>query len=263
MEFSLEFGVWPQVFLLVFARMAGLINSAPFFTGEKTPVAVKTAISLAMAVILAPIAPAWWVGEVGRLSGLFELASAVFGEVTLGVATGLVCRIFLAAFQVGGDIMSYNAGLMMAQEVDPNSGIRSPLLSRIMQEIFVMAVILSGGHLLIIRMAGGAFYHAGPQIAWLNGDTLAGITGLGSAMFDWGFRLAAPVMAAVMTLNAGLGLIARLEPTFNILFLSIPLRLGAALSVFLLSLVFGQGLTGVWVDRMLDACAAFFAAQNA
>ena len=78
----------------------------------------------------------------------------------------------------------------------------------------------------------------------------AGIVEAGSAMFVAGLRLAAPLLAAFMVLMVALALLARLVPEMNILFISMPLRVGLGLYMAVAFLPFVNGFVREMTDWM-------------
>jgi flagellar biosynthetic protein FliR len=75
-----------------------------------------------------------------------------------------------------------------------------------------------------------------------------------SKSFALGLQLAAPVVAFSLIFNVAVGLVGRVMPQFQIFFVSSPLMVLTALSIFALSL----GVIGVvWIDRYRDLLVVF------
>lgn len=253
---DIQFGFLPQTFFLVLARVGGVLATVPFFGGSSVAPTIRAALILAVALVLTPVAPPGWVAAAGALRTLEGIVFGALGEVVLGAAIGLVCGLFVSVFLVGGEIIAQGSGLMMAQEVDPTSGISQTMMSQMLQSAFVLCVVLTNGHLVLLKLVAGSFYSVPPQTAWLTQNWMFGLMALGSGLFEWGVRLAAPVIATILILDVGFGLIARIAPDFDILFMSIPIRLSAALAMFGFVARFGAPFFGSVSDRMLEACAA-------
>jgi flagellar biosynthetic protein FliR len=90
----------------------------------------------------------------------------------------------------------------------------------------------------------------------MNLDLVTSVISLGSVMFEWGLRLAAPVLGAAMILNVALGLMSRLAPNFNILFLSLPIRVFTGIACLGLILRFGSSFFARAIEQMMAACAS-------
>jgi flagellar biosynthetic protein FliR len=257
--FEISFGVWPQVFFLVLARVAGILNTVPFFWGYHASPAIRVASSLAVALVLTPLAPAPWLAAAAGMNTLFGVFLGMLGEVAFGAAVGLICNVCVATVTVGGSEIAQSAGLQMAEELDPQSGISNTIMTNLLNMIFLLVVVLGNGHLALLRLTAASFFYAGPQLAWLHQGWVTGLISLGSDMFHWGLRIAAPVMAAMLVVNSGFALIARLAQEFDVLFLSIPVRLVVTFVVLGITLRFSQSVLQGIMNRMLEICARVMA----
>jgi flagellar biosynthetic protein FliR len=77
-----------------------------------------------------------------------------------------------------------------------------------------------------------------------------GVIKAGSAMFIAGLRLAAPILAAFLLLMVVLAVLARIVPEMNILFISLPLRVGLGLLMTTVALPFINGFVAEFADWM-------------
>lgn len=253
--FEVDFGLWPQAFSLVLARVAGLVGSIPFFWGTQAAGQIRFSYVLIISLLLTPLVPPEWMAAAAQMQTGFGMFIGMLGEVLLGGAVGLICNLFLGAIVFAGDLSGQSAGLLMAQEVDPQTGVNSTLMTTLMQTVFIMAVVLNNGHLALLRVVAESVYHVQPGLAWINEGWMHGLIALGSAMYDWGLRLGAPAVATVLILDAGFALIAKFAPDFEILFMSIPIRLSAILAVFGLTLQYGDSIMTGMIQRMLKLCS--------
>ena len=62
------------------------------------------------------------------------------------------------------------------------------------------------------------------------------------------------MIAAGLVINAGMGLISKMAPQFNVLFLSMPIRLGAGMMMMGLFLRYGSGQMREVIKVMLEYC---------
>lgn len=256
--FEIEFGFLPQIFFLVLARIAGLMGTLPFYGGAKVPMPIRLALALIIALLVTPMVSSAWVVKASEMTTLFGLLIVVLSEVMLGAAIGLVCQLFSTIFVVTGVMAAQSSGLMMAQELDPLTSERNNLLSQLVQTIFVLLVVIADGHLVLLRLVTESFYNMPPQIVWVTQGWTDGLIALAADMYEWGVKLGAPVVGTIFIVNVGFGLIAKAAPSFNILFLSMPVRLGVSLLVFGNLIQFSKGFYDSVIARMLEACSAFF-----
>ena len=81
-----------DVFLLVFARMGGLIFVHPVFARRGIPAMVKTGLVLTLSLVIAPAA-AQGVTAIQAYS-TFQMAEALIREVIMGLVIGSVFQLF-------------------------------------------------------------------------------------------------------------------------------------------------------------------------
>lgn len=223
---DIQLGYYPQVFFLVLARTGAIVGGMTFLGGGRVPPRIRAALALALALLFTPLLSAGSAFSAVHLTGAFDIVMALLNEVLLGLVVALVCDIVFVICNLGGFIIGFSSSLSMAQVIDPASGISGELISAILQLICLMVFILNDAHLILIRLLYQSFAILPPvPSAWLNKDLLADVVLLLQKACVWGIRLAAPAIAVGMILDLSLGLIARMAPDFDILFLSLPIRL--------------------------------------
>jgi len=252
---TIEFGFMPQVFLLVLIRVAAIIGMVIFFGRGITPPAIQIAACFMVALVITPAVPPEWIVAARNVRSLPGLAATVAGEIMLGAAVGLVCNIMLSICAIGGKIISMQSALAMASEVNPTSGLSNPLLSNLLQNVMILIFVLNNGHLVLLRLMGESFHAVPPDGAAATRMSAENVLVLGRWMYESGIKLATPVLGAAMIVNICFGLMARLAPDFNIMFLALPIRLLVGLFAFTIVLRFGSPLMNRLIEQTLAACA--------
>jgi flagellar biosynthetic protein FliR len=141
-------------------------------------------------------------------------------------------------------------GLAMAQILDPLTGEQGQPLGMLMEMIFIIAFLSANGHHMFLLTLSKS-YEAFPagSIPTL-GIMIEGIAKSGSTLLIAGLRLAAPLLAAFLLLMVVLGVLARVAPETNILFISLPLRVGLGLMLAGVFIPFITGFVGEFADWM-------------
>jgi flagellar biosynthetic protein FliR len=85
------------------------------------------------------------------------------------------------------------------------------------------------------------------------------LVAMGGIMFEWGVSLAAPLVAAALIVDVSMGLMARMAPDFEIMFLSLPVRLTIGLGLFGIVLRCSAGTFARITEQMLEQCARILA----
>jgi flagellar biosynthesis protein FliR len=234
-------------FSLVLTRISAFFLILPVFGWQTIPVRVKVAATVVLSVFFAAVVPLGIdVTEVSSLKALLLLAS----EATYGLALGLIVVSLFSVVKLSGQIIERQMGLTMAEILDPLTGEGSQPLSGLLEMIFILLFLSANGHhlFLLILSRSYAVFPPGtiPTIQILTGGVLTA----GSTMLMAGLRLAAPMLAAFMVLMVALALLARLVPEMNILFISMPVRIGLGLIMATMFLPFVNGYVAEMADWM-------------
>ena len=138
----------------------------------------------------------------------------------------------------------------MAQILDPLTGEQAQPLGMLLEMIFILLFLSANGHhmfLLIISRSYEAFPAGNiPTMAVLA----SGIIKAGSTLLMAGLRLSAPILAAFLVLMVALAVLARIVPEMNILFISLPLRVGLGLLMAAIFVPFINGFVAEFADWM-------------
>jgi len=234
-------------FVLVLTRMSAFFLITPVFSWKTIPVRIRVSVVLLISVFFSTVAPSTINSK--QISSL-EAILLISNEAIYGLALGLIVVLIFSAVKLSGRIVERQMGLAMAQTLDPLSGERAQPLGMLIEMIFILLFLSANGHhlfLLIISRSYQAF-PAGtiPTIPLLTN----GIVEAGSAMLVACLRLAAPILAAFLLLLVVLAVFARIMPDMNILFISMPLRVGMGLLMAGIFLPFINEFVGEFADWM-------------
>lgn len=221
-----------ELFLLVFARIAGFLATAPFFALGGVPVLVRGALSLLLAAVLYPVIEVSS-ATVPESAAAYVVTAA--GEVLVGLALGFMASLVLNAFRVAGELIDLHVGFSMVQLFDPQTVSReSPLGRYLFWWSLVIFLLINGHHYLIGALkqsfdlvpVGGGRYDA------LLIQHAVRVFG---GMFALAVKLALPVIAVLLIADAALALVSRTVPQLNVFLMGFPLK--AALGLLILSIV--------------------------
>ncbi|HUV41500.1 MAG TPA: flagellar biosynthetic protein FliR [Sedimentisphaerales bacterium] len=232
-------------FILVLTRVSTFFLLLPVFGWTAVPVRIKVAVTVVLSVFFSAMTTVPAHPE--PLSAV-KVVILMSNEAVYGLCLGLVLTIMFSAVKVAGQIIEREMGLSIAEVIDPLTAESSNLLGSLFEMIFIIIFLAANGHhffLLIISRSYDAFPIGSiPTIPMLA----AGITKAGSAMFVAGLRLGAPVLAALLLMSVILAILARIVPEMNILFISLPLRVGVGLLMVIVMLPFISTFTAEFAD---------------
>jgi flagellar biosynthetic protein FliR len=212
-------------------------------------------MALVITVALLPTLPPAWADAAREIQTLPGMLLALLNEVLLGATVALICNVFIGACLLAGGLAGQASSLMMAQSIDPFSGSSSQIMEQILQVLFVLLVLLHGGHLALLQMLGASFKAVPPAMTWISGSLGDTILSQGTSLFAMGLQLAMPLLAGGLVVSVCFGLIGRLAPEFDVMYMSFPVHLAVGLMLFGLLIRFGAGTFTRMIDQMLTQCA--------
>ena len=234
-------------FVLVLTRISAFFLVIPVFSGQTIPVRIRVSIVLLISVFFSTIVPS---SVNSRQISSLEATLLISNEAIYGLALGLVAVFIFSVVKIGGRIIEREMGLAMASTLDPLTGESAESLSVLIEMIFILLFLSANGHHLFLLIISRSYetFPAGniPTIPLLVG----GIVEAGSTMFVACLRLAAPMLAAFLLLLVVLAVFARIMPDMNILFISMPLRVGLGLLMAGIFLPFINEFVGEFADWM-------------
>ncbi len=234
-------------FVLVLTRISTFVLVIPVLGWKSIPVRIKVATTMLLAVFFSMISPS---ALKGSGTSVMEAILLLANEATYGLALGVVVTIVFSAVKLAGRIIERQMGMAMAQILDPLTGERSQPMGMLLEMIFIILFLSANGHHMFLLIISRSYetFPAGtiPTIPVLAG----GVIEAGSTMLIAGLRLAAPMLAAFMALMVVLAVLARVVPEMNILFISLPLRVGLGLLMVTVFLPFVNGFVAEFADWM-------------
>lgn len=211
---------------LLFARMGALLMLLPAFSDDAVPGRIRLMIALAITVGLYPLLSPYLTPAIGLLaSNDIRFAAMIGSELLLGIALGLIVRLFFHAIFIAGGIISLQVGLTSALVNDPSAGGQIPILAKF---ISIAALLLCMGlgvhHLWLIAMVRSYdIFPPGTVPDAVDFLRLALLAARGAIAV--GLGLAAPLIVYGIVFNVVLGLAARLAPSLQVFFIAQPLNL--------------------------------------
>ena len=234
-------------FMMVLTRISAFFLVIPVFGWKSIPVRIKVAMTVLLTIFFSMITPiSVNAGQISSTEAVLLMAN----EATYGLALGLIATFVFAAVKFSGRIIERQMGLAMAQILDPLTGERAQPLGSLLEMIFIMLFLSANGHHLFLLIISRSYdsFPAGsiPTIPVLT----EGIIKAGSAMLLHGLKLAAPILAAFLLLMVVLAVLARMVPEMNVLFISLPLRVGLGLLMVAIFMPFISSFVGEFAKLM-------------
>lgn len=226
-----------KLFMLVLARVGGLMVSAPVFGSGSFPNSAKIGLAALIALLITPMLPAR--GVPLPADGL-PLAMLALGELAIGVLVGTVLTLVFAAVQIGGQIMDLQTGFGMMNIFNPALQAQFPIFGFFLFIFAVLYMITLGWHHLMIKSLVATYQHVPLGGFVYRPELFLEASTWGTGMFIDGLMIAAPVAAAMVMAYATLGLLGRVVPQIQLFVVGFPITI--ALGLFITAFSIGTYL---------------------
>lgn len=228
------------LFGLVFTRMVGFLITSPFPAGEM-PKTTKVGAALALTLFTISTIPKTpelvqtLSASVNSLP-LERLVGPLLTELFLGASVGFVSRIVLSAGDIAGELVGQMTGLGSASLFNPLLGTQDTVVSRIFTLLAMMLLIGAGIHREILAYLVQSFQAVPIGSGFTPGDAMPVVLDAIVGSVALGVRLAMPVVAVALVLQAALAIVARMAPSLQVFNVGFPMLIGVGLVTVMFSL---------------------------
>ncbi|MCL6563319.1 MAG: flagellar biosynthetic protein FliR [Firmicutes bacterium] len=228
-------------FLLVAARIAGMVVTAPVLASSWIPRLSKVGVVLILSGALAATLPPT------AFANLLELGLGMILEFAVGLLMGLVLAIFLSAFSMAGQLVTYQLGVGLAVAANPGLLSAGSFLAEWQSLIATLVFVGSGGLELTVEALRASFVALPLAHGGMPADALSFVVGLFQTCLEITLLVAAPLLATGLVVDLAVGVLARAVPQLNAYLLALPVNFGVSLLVLAATLPFLFGiLPTVW-----------------
>lgn len=247
----MDFGAVAR-FGILLVRPGALLLMAPAFAGQTVPGLTRVALTVLLAMTLAPVVAM----PVGPDAGV---ALAIARESAIGLALGITARALMSGAELAGHLCSQQIGLSYAATVNPDGGARNTMMATLYGLVAAMAWLGINGHHLLFRALASSYESLPIGGGGVDASMLVAIRQILAVVFITGLKLASPVMAVLLLVEVALGLISRAAPALHAFVIGTPIRLVIGLAVAALTLAAVPGLTRTFAERVVTLGAALAA----
>lgn len=218
-----------EYFLLILCRVSCLIFIAPFYGMNNTPARIKIGLSIFVTYLLFQVMPRQEAIEYSTVSGY---AIIVIKEAVTGLLMGYGCNICTTILSFSGRIIDMETGLSMASLMDPTTKEDISISGILYQYAMLLMLLISGMYQYILKALAESFILIPVNGAIFRSDSLLKVMLKFLADYIFiGFRICLPIFAAMIVLNAILGILAKVAPQMNMFAVGIQMKVFVGLFV--------------------------------
>jgi flagellar biosynthetic protein FliR len=215
----------PQVaftFLLIFARLGGIMMLAPGIGESSVPVRLRLAFSLTLALMFYPVLS----NQFGAAPLTMAGGLMLFGyELLVGLFLGITTRLMLSALSLAGTVIAFQTGLAFAQNVDPAQGTQGALFGNFLTILALTMIFTSDLHHVLIAGIISSYDMLPPGGAFMIGDAAQVVLKTVADSFRIGMQISTPFLVFGFVFYFGLGVLSKLMPQLQVFFVAMPLNI--------------------------------------
>lgn len=239
-------------FLLTFVRVGAAVMIMPGVGDSFVNSKVRLYFALGFSFVLFPVLMPHLPDPIP--TSVFALAVLIFTELVTGLLLGSIARIFMAALDIAGMVVSFSSSLSNAQLFNPGLSQQGSLVGAFLSVTGVVFLFATNMHHLLI-MGVVETYELFPVGGALDTGSMAEIMARAlSASFAIGVKIGAPFLVLILLIYVGMGVLSRVMPQIQVFILALPLQI--LLSLVMLSMVLGVGLY-YWIREFSTAMSYF------
>jgi flagellar biosynthetic protein FliR len=237
---------WPRYLsagILVLVRMGGLMVFAPLFSSSALAPRIKAGLVIAMTLLLAPV-----VSALPHARAEVDMAG-LLGELGVGLTFGFALSLIFESLMFAGQLLGMEFSFSLVNLMDPNSNIQTPVLGQLLNWMALLVLIASGLDRSLLAAVMRSFVVVPVGQAVIKAGTGAALASMAGGIFLAGLQLAAPVIAAALTVEIIVGLVGRMSPQLPVMVVSVPLKTLVSYGVLIGSLA----VWPAWIERHFTA----------
>ncbi|RFU71301.1 flagellar type III secretion system protein FliR [Peribacillus saganii] len=234
-----------SAFLLILVRIASFFVTMPIFSYRTIPASHRIGISVFLAWIM------YYTVDAPILDIDATYILLILKEALVGLLIGFVAYMILTAVQIAGGLIDFQSGFAIANVIDPQTGVQSPLMGQYLYTIALLFLLAADGHHLLLDGIFYSYQFIPLDKAWIpfgNEDLLEFVVSAFNQTFIIAFQMSIPVVGSLFLVDIGLGIVARTVPQLNIFVVGMPLKIGVSFIVVIIVM----GIMMVAVSRLFE-----------
>lgn len=222
-----------EFFLMILMRVAAFIFVVPFFSMNHVPRRYRVVLSIMLSVVLYGVLPRQEV----TYDTVYEYAAIAAKEFVTGILIGMGVNLCTTILALTGTIADMEVGFSMVTLMDPATRQQTTITSTLYQQLVMLILIISGMYQYIIRALAESYELIPVYGANFNAEKLLNAAArFMSEYISIGFQICLPIFAAILMLNAVLGILAKVAPQMNMFAVGLQLKILVGLGVIFLTL---------------------------
>ena len=218
--------------IFIFIRILTFFACINIIFPSGTPKVFKAMFSVFIALILSPFIPV----DVNTTStGQIVICAAM--ETVTGLVFGFITNICFSSLKAAGSLIDQQLGLSMVNIYDPSTNTQSTLIENILYWIGIMIFFIMNGHHKLIEGIQNSFNLVPIGHLILDGN-FSYIINVFTQCFIIGFKIAVPMILALVLAELLMGFISKSVPQLNVMIIGVPFKILIGMVFLIVALPF-------------------------
>ena len=217
------------IYVLVFARLAGLVFFNPLLSRRNVPTQIRAGLVLLLTILVSPSVDASAVTP-----DSFDLIIGIIKELFIGFLCGFVYQVFYYLLLFAGDWLDTEFGMAMAKVFDPATNMQISVTGNLLTLLFTCYLFATGSHLVLIQIFALSFRLVPLGAVNISPEAFQFALTLFVDVFSLALRLLLPFTVAEFSLQIVLGIMMKLVPQIHAFVINFQLKLAMGLTMLLL-----------------------------
>lgn len=222
-------------FLVVLARIGGLVTFAPFWSHKAANAQIRIVLAFVLSLALTPILSS----QIETPSSeTYELMLVLSGELIIGAVFGFVGKLVFSGFELASHMLASQMGFSLAGTIDPSTQAQTTAFGTIAQMFGLMVLLGANGHHWFLAATVKSFSTVAPGNFTLSGQLLDLLLRLSASALVIGVTLAAPAIIVLLAVEFALEFFGKTAPQFQVFILGFPVKIAVGFWIVGASLYF-------------------------
>ena len=249
--FPLDLENW-FVYLLIWARLMGIVFLFPYFSYRGVPFTLRLYLSLVLALLI-------FLSLESRpeilIRDSLEMILMLGKEVLTGLTLGYLITLMFSVFINAGQMVDLKSGLMLSGVFEPQYGSQVTFMGQFYYLIALVFYLTMNGHHYFLQALASSFEIIPIDGPFMSREITGGVIRLFADIFALAFQMVAPIVVILMVMDIALGLIAKTVPQVHVFVEGLPLKIALSLLLFAILIP----MFGVVMEEYLDRFVAYLA----
>lgn len=242
-------------FILVFIRVTGLFLITPIFGRRNIPARLKIGLSLILTYIFIQVFPPETNVD---MDNLLKFAGLCAKELIIGLILAYITILFFSISTTAGHMIDAQMGLGLSSIFDPQSGSQMTTTGALLNLLMILYFFTFNGHHMLLKIMYITFRKIPVGSFQINISFINTIIETFILTFALSMSLMMPIIAAMLLVELGLGLICRTVPQLNAFVVGIPVKILVGFVVLFLMQPFFVEFCGGVFEKMYDSVNLLF-----